>query len=304
MNKALSTLRQQRSFTADWLVSGEPLTLPQGILVDLSIVTSSPSPVYLGRMTIEYSVLSLSFEQNGAICAYGSIRGDGVTQSLQVSGSVISATVTTGSITGIDKTSYTPYRAQVSPDLVTVVGNLNEGVTTITVEQDGQETVYQLTSDLELIVSDNLELLYDDLTGEAVIGMSEENRAMFTQLVSPLVSVPTALVSVNNIKTSSGVLAITIETDGTKLPVTVNGTVVSIDGSAITLCAAAEDMIDSKISPELHISGYKPLDDMYVNGVRHTRDAVNKRYGLVDAFGAFNSTLNITDADPKIDCID
>lgn len=302
MNRALSTLKLQRSFTADWLVSGDLLTLPQGVIVDLSIVTSSPAPIYLGRMTIEDNALSLSFEQNGAVCAYGSVRGDGVTQSLSVSRSVVSATVTTGSLAGMDKSSYTPNRAQLSPDLVTVVGNMNEGITTVTLEQDGQKTVYQLTSDLELVVSNNLELLYDDITGEAIIGMSDENYAMFTQLVSPLISVPTTLVSINNIKSSSGILAITIETDGSRLPVNVEGSVVSIDGSSITLCGTAEDIIDSKISPTLHVSGYKPLDDMYSNNVRNTRGVVSKQYGLIDAGGGFSRTLNITDVDPRVDC--
>lgn len=292
-----STLLQQRSFTGDWLVSGDTLDLPQGVVTDLMITTTSPAPVYLGKLTIHDNTLFISFEQNGAICAYGEIRGDLVTQALETSGPVVSASITTGSLAGMAETSYAPYEAMVAPELVTVIGDMSEGSAELTIVQNGASTSYILAGDVILDTDSSLTTSYAN--GVVTVGVTDVSYKNFIQVTYPLFAGgATNLTSVNNVKAPSGIISITIATNGVTLPAVSEGSIISLDGRNINLCGTPRDLIDDKISPKTHSENiYKPLDDMYVKTGntwrREAKRAVAWSYGL--------SNVELTEIDPNID---
>lgn len=291
-----STLLQQQSYNPDWVIGST--AIPTGIVVSCQITTMSHSPIYLSSFTVSSEGLSIVFSQDDIPCAYGVVARGSSIVSLTTQATVLSATLELGAIPHKD-ISINARDLRVNPYYVNVVSTTGSSKNSLTIVQDEYSNTYELNSDIDIALSDNIEGTYNEDTGELVLSMSPEDYLDFTQIGGDILVPDNSVSNINGVRAKNGKIKINIYNSG--VPVLVHQLAAnwaSIEHNGpISFCPDYIDILDNYISPSMHI-GYYPLDDVYNDAGQRDTSLIEDR-----SYGGFTlgNKCKLTDIDENID---
>lgn len=255
--------------------------IPTGLILNVCLVTSGLSTVYMSNLDVSDGVLSVSFSQGGNIIAYGEgTEADGVLF-LSTANDCSYAALELGSLQGVEL--HSTESVKISPSSILTTERRKAPKATVTVVQDGIEETAILADHL-LRIDPRLVAVYEEDTKTVKIMLSAtEHRSLLDAIVSvdpPIHKVTT----VNHIRPNAeGFVDINISTAAGELSFTKSAKIPLVTiSSDITPCAST-DIIDRYIGPAVVRNfSYLPLDDAYTDGVRNTMDNLGK-YNKLDA---------------------
>lgn len=247
-------------FYNSWAV--DDTTVPAGVILNISVTTTSTYPIYLVKLTINSGEMSLSLSQDDTIVAKGVVKQGAGTVFLETSGSVLQAAVEVGDIKGIS--FKTKEEIKISDICIQYVGKISTDQRTLKVFQDGIEDYVSLWRDYELLVDNRFSVEY--LDGTVTLYLPEEERRMLVAKVVEVLPTTALLTSVNNTPPDSeGVITLHLRnSEAPDLSVdTESGSNAAVIKTGLSPCPSI-DVIDDYISPSLPREfSYMPLDDAY-----------------------------------------
>lgn len=241
------------------------VNIPNELILDMQVTSPRYVDVYLTSCKIGSGTVNLIL-RDGTNSLIGTISTS--TTGIPVSFNCedgYTANVLLGDIPNFREGDIITNRIRINPVLISVYGqNTSESSQTLRIVQDG------VVLRDEVMTSDILLRLGDDLNGDFTAGelsISLLNPGYIAQAAES--STQRNIRSINGISANSLQLDIIVNKPNDagegELVVTAEGNVITLDSTAYSEYLAAEDPLDSRISPSKRSADYEycPLDDAY-----------------------------------------